>query len=118
MGCFTYSQEDGTPAEKMENQVGAGERGRRRDELFSIQQDIQREIAENLVGEEIDVLIEGKDIQGTLCGRTQWDCPDVDPLVFVDPPQSEDIPQLKQGQIRKCKIYSATTIDICAYPIQ
>ena len=46
----------------------------------------------SLVGKEIDVLIDGISEDGQLIGRTQWDAPDIDPVVFVGPPEDDSIP--------------------------
>ncbi len=59
MGCFAFSEEDGTPAATLPDQVPQRLRDRRRDELISLQQRIGEEWAEGLVGREVDVLVEG-----------------------------------------------------------
>ncbi len=61
MGCFAYSEEDGTPAAELpqEMRVPTRVRERRRDELISLQQRIGEEFAEGLVGRELEVLVEG-----------------------------------------------------------
>lgn len=46
-------------------------RQRRRDELISLQQQIGESFAESLVGQEVDVIIDGYNDDGWLVGRTQ-----------------------------------------------
>jgi hypothetical protein len=53
MGCFAFSEEDGTPAATYPGQVPAKLRQRRRDELISLQQRIGEEFAASLVGKEV-----------------------------------------------------------------
>ena len=53
MGCFAYSEEDGTPAATMPEQVPTRTRQRRRDELISLQQRIGEEWAASTVGREV-----------------------------------------------------------------
>lgn len=50
-------------------------RQRRRDELVQVQQAISEEFANSLVGQEIDVLVDGVNEDGWLFGRTQYDAP-------------------------------------------
>lgn len=45
----------------------------------------------SLVGKEIDVLIDGYSEDGQLIGRTQWDAPDIDPVVFVGEPADSNV---------------------------
>eukprot|EP01025_Chloroclados_australasicus_P016891 TRINITY_DN1861_c2_g1_i1.p1 TRINITY_DN1861_c2_g1~~TRINITY_DN1861_c2_g1_i1.p1 ORF type:complete len:479 (-),score=30.98 TRINITY_DN1861_c2_g1_i1:167-1603(-) len=118
MGCFVYSLEDNTPAANIPNQVPYYLCQERRDELFSLQQAIQQQVAESLVGKELDILIDSQDDHGSFVGRTQWDCPEVDPIVFVTLPQETDIPELKIGQMRRCRIYSTSIYDLYASPIE
>ncbi|WIA39823.1 hypothetical protein OEZ86_005876 [Tetradesmus obliquus] len=88
-GAFAYSEEDGTPAAELPEQVPQRVRQRRRDELVQVQQGISEAFAASLVGQEIDVLVDGENEDGWLFGRTQWDAPDVDPIVFLsEPPAS------------------------------
>ncbi len=72
-------------------------RQRRRDELTSIQQGISEAFAASLVGREIDVLVDGVNDDGWLIGRTQWDAPDVDPLVFLSEATEPGIAPLEVG---------------------
>ncbi|KAF8060109.1 rimO [Scenedesmus sp. PABB004] len=85
-GAFVYSEEDGTPAAELPEQVPQRIRQRRRDELVQVQQAISEAFASSLVGSEVDVLVDGVNEDGWLYGRTQWDAPDVDPVVFVSGP--------------------------------
>ena len=113
MGAFAYSPEDGTPAAAYPEQVDAGTRAARRDELVSLQQDVGAAFAEGLVGTEVDVLIDGYDEDGgedggedgedgggrrQLIGRTQWDAPDVDPLAFVSSEWLCDAERRERGE--------------------
>jgi ribosomal protein S12 methylthiotransferase len=58
MGVFTYSQQDGTRAGKMEAQVPDAVKKRRQKLAMGAQLKIARQISESFVGREIDVLIE------------------------------------------------------------
>ncbi|GFR42266.1 hypothetical protein Agub_g3163 [Astrephomene gubernaculifera] len=117
MGCFAFSPEDGTPAASLPQQLPQRLRERRRDELISLQQRIGEEWAEGRVGEEMEVLVEGYNDDGWLIGRTQYDAPDVDPLVFLTESDDPAVPRLEAGQIRRCVVTSNSLFDLEATPV-
>ncbi|CAL8462163.1 g1694 [Coccomyxa elongata] len=117
MGAFAYSEEDGTPAGSFPDQVPEDVRQARRDALISQQQDISQSFAESLVGREVDVLVEGYNEDDFLVGRTQWDAPDVDPIVFLTPSTNPNIPSLESGQMRRCLITGTSLFDLEAQPV-
>lgn len=117
MGCFGFSEEDGTPAATMAEQVPQRTRERRRDELISLQQRVGEEFAAGLVGKEVDVLVDGYNDDGWLIGRTQWDAPDVDPLVFLTDSEDPGVARLEVGQMRRCLINSNSLFDLEATPL-
>mmetsp|Transcript_19009 Transcript_19009/g.32522 ORF Transcript_19009/g.32522 Transcript_19009/m.32522 type:complete len:512 (-) Transcript_19009:594-2129(-) len=117
MGCFAYSEEDGTPAATFPDQVPQKLRERRRDELNGLQQRTGETFAASLVGREVDVLIDGYNEDGLLIGRTQWDAPDVDPLVFLTEPMNSTVPPMEVGQVRRCVIDGNSLFDLEAHPI-
>jgi len=122
MGAFAYSEEDGTPAAELPEQWPQEVRDRRRDELISLQQRIGEEWARGLAGTEIDVLIDGVTEDGALFGRTQWDAPDVDNIVFINEPEDCDatksnVARAEVGQMRRCKIVGHSLFDLEAVPV-
>lgn len=117
MGCFAYSEEDGTPAASLPDQNSKRVRQKRRDELVSLQQRIGQDIAEQLVGQELDVLVDGLNDDGWMIGRTQWDAPDVDPIVFLHPPTNPSVAPAAPGEMRRCRVTSNSLFDLEAHPI-
>ena len=84
LGVFTYSPEEGTPAEAMEDQIPQAIEEERRDELMTLQQEISLEKGEERAGQELLVLIEGKvSGENAYVGRTYGDAPGVDGYLFV-----------------------------------
>ncbi len=84
LGAFTYSPEEGTPAEKMENQVPEEIKEDRRDELMELQQEISLEKCYDRIGQELMVMIEGKvSGESAYIARTYGDAPKVDGYLFV-----------------------------------
>jgi ribosomal protein S12 methylthiotransferase len=119
MGVFAYSEEDGTPAAEMPEQVPQKVREARRDELISLQQRIGEHWARGLVGREIDVLVEGYTEDGELYGRSEWDAPDVDNVVFLgEPEEIAGVMPAEVGQMRRCKVVGHSLFDLDAVPIQ
>ena len=60
LGVFTYSPEEDTPAAKMDGQIEEEVKEERQAELMELQQDIVFEQAEDMIGRELLVMIEGK----------------------------------------------------------
>ena len=85
LGVFTYSPEEGTPAERMPDQVPEEVKEERRDELMLLQQQISAEKTEQMVGKTLDVLVEGRiPEEGIYVGRTYRDAPEVDGYIFIN----------------------------------
>lgn len=83
LGVFTYSREEGTRADKMEDQVDEDIKRSRRDEIMELQQEISYEKNEALVGKIIKVLVEGYLYEEDIyVGRSEKDAPKVDGCVF------------------------------------
>ena len=78
-GIFEYSQEDGTRAAKMEEQVNESTRQRRwNDAMATIQSRLEKH-NETLIGKNLRVLVEERGI-----ARSEMDAPDIDTTVYVD----------------------------------
>ena len=84
LGVFTYSPEEGTPAETMEGQVPEEVKEARRDEIMELQQEISLDKGNDRIGQEVLVMIEGKvSGESAYIGRTYGDAPKVDGYIFV-----------------------------------
>ena len=106
LGVFTYSEEEGTSAEKLENNILEKEKEQRKDIVMAIQYDISGEFAMSKVGEQLEVLVESKDDSGYI-GRTVWDAPEIDCFVRVHSEKA-----LEVGEFYKVKIDSVEGIDL------
>ena len=108
LGVFTYSPEEGTPAEKMPNQVPEEVKEERRDELMLLQQEISAEKTANMVGKTLEVLVEGRiPEEGVYVGRTYMDAPGVDGYIFIN---SEE--ELMSGDFAFVKVTKAVEYDL------
>lgn len=108
LGVFTYSKEEDTPAAKFEQQVEEEVKIRRREELMELQQAVSYDKAQEMIGKQVKVLIEGylydEDIY---VGRTYKDAPKVDGCIFV---KSEE--EIISGDFVEVMITSASEYDL------
>lgn len=87
-GVFAYSQEEGTVAEAMPNQIPDEIKQERYHELMALQAQISEEIHKDTEGQTLEVLVEGieEDGSGLHYGRSYREAPDIDGLVFIENP--------------------------------
>ncbi len=140
LGVFTYSQEDGTVAGRMQGQVPVRTRQARRDRAMAVQRLVAREHASSWVGREFDALVEGvatarqleranvtswehglireTDAQsgprlksGTYSvARGEADAPDIDGRIYVRG-------ELKPGGFARVRVVGHTDYDLVAEPV-
>ncbi|MCL2857357.1 MAG: 30S ribosomal protein S12 methylthiotransferase RimO [Oscillospiraceae bacterium] len=83
LGCFAYSQEEGTPAGERTDQLDEETKRRRADIIMETQAGIALEIAAGMTGQTLEVLCEGHDKQRQeYFGRAHADAPDIDTKVY------------------------------------
>lgn len=87
-GVFAYSQEEGTVAGAMPNQIPDEIKQERYHELMALQAQISEEIHKDTEGQTLEVLVEGieEDGLGLHYGRSYREAPDIDGLVFIENP--------------------------------
>jgi ribosomal protein S12 methylthiotransferase len=86
LGVFEYSDEEDTPAFEMDGKVDARTIRRRRRELMAIQRKINREQNKGLVGQTLEVLVEGPspETEHLLVGRHAGQAPEIDGQVYIN----------------------------------
>ena len=82
LGVFMYSREEDTPAFDLSGQVNKKVKEERFNAVMLKQQEISRVVNQRFFGRVIDVLID-ENKKDHYLGRTQWDAPEVDGLVYV-----------------------------------
>lgn len=108
LGVFSYSQEDGTPAARMGDQIDEDLKEERREELMDVQKSISAALCEREVGTVKEVLIEGRLPEEEIyCGRTRRDAPEIDGLVFVSAEE-----ELYSGDFVQVRIREAGDYDL------
>ncbi len=83
LGCFAYSQEEGTPAALLPDQIDEEEKRRRADTVTETQMFISDRQNEERVGKDIEVVVEGWD-KWAECyfGRSYAEAPEIDGKIF------------------------------------
>ena len=113
LGAFMYSKEEGTPAEKLPNQIHKNTKKSRYNKIMQEQQKISKQNLENKIGKTYDVLIEEISFDKKfLIGRTMQDVPEIDGLVYVKVQENDLAVEQKIGQIIKCKITKVSNYDL------
>ncbi len=83
MGCFAYSEEEGTAASKLDGMLDPEIRAERADIINERQNVILDELQESLVGKVLETIVEGYDsYTDTYYGRTTMDAPEIDTLIY------------------------------------
>lgn len=117
MGCFAYSDEEGTYANKhYKDDIPQEVKERRVEELMAIQQGISGELMQRLVGTVQRVVIDRKEGEYFI-GRTQYDSPEVDCEVLIEKLRVEslelkEVEELKVGEFYNVEITKAEEFDL------
>jgi len=110
LGVFCYSRQMEVPSGHMDDQIPERTKKARRKRIMSIQHAIAQELNEQLVGGEIEVLIESYDESKNLyCGRSQWDAPQIDNQVYVSDTEPGVV---VLGEIVKVRVDKAGPYDL------
>lgn len=108
LGAFTYSPEEDTPAATFEDQIDEEVKEDRQADIMELQQEIAFDKAEDMIGREVLVMIEGKVAdENAYVGRTYCDAPNVDGLIFIN----TDV-ELISGDFAKVKVTGALDYDL------
>lgn len=109
LGCFAYSQEEGTRAAEMREQIDEETKTRRADIIMEQQQIIMEQNNEKMIGKTVEAVVEGFDRYGECYfGRTAADAPDIDGKLFFTSPEKK----LAMGSFVKVKITETLDYDL------
>ena len=108
LGCFAYSQEEGTPAAEMDGQLDDETKAERARIINEEQMGIMAEKNEEAVGKELLCVVEGYDRWGEcFFGRGEADAPDIDGKVFFTAKN-----KLAIGQFVRVKVEDTMDLDL------
>lgn len=106
LGVFPYSQEEGTAAAEMPDQVSEEQKEAWRQEIMELQQEIAFARAEDMVGSVLTVMIEGKVAdEDVYVAHTYRDAPGVDGYLFVHTSAVLMTGDLVQARVTGCNEY-------------
>ncbi|GIK40546.1 MAG: ribosomal protein S12 methylthiotransferase RimO [Chloroflexota bacterium] len=108
VGAFTFSPEPGTPAFDLPNQIGEATKKERWERLMTFQQPISLERNRQMVGQKLDVLVDGAG-DGISITRSYRDAPEIDGYVVVEK-------ELPPGQMVPVLVTGAMEYDLVAMP--
>ncbi len=110
LGCFAFSEEEGTPAATLPGAIPPRVRLRRQEILTEQQSFLLRELTGQKVGRQLEALVEGYDsARGRYVCRTAADAPEIDCKAYVASP----VP-LIPGQFVPVRVTGTDELDLLA----
>lgn len=115
LGVFKYSKEEQTPAYNFKNQVSDKIKQQRFKKIMEIQRDISSQTNEKFLNKSMEIIIDEKTAEekNLYLGRTQYDAPEVDGLVYLKAGSNN----LKPGDIITAMISDSYEYDLVAEQI-
>ena len=120
VGVFTYSQEPGTPAARLADDVPPTEKGRRRDELMLAQLDVSRARLRARVGQTVEVMLDGFVAEGEsgvegvrAVGRSRLEAPEVDGVILL---RGGSLDGVVPGTVLQARVVDSLDYDLVAEP--
>ncbi len=108
LGVFAYSQEEGTPAARLDGQMEHSQKLDRQDAISFLQEEISEELSEEKIGTVQEVLVEGFDeVIKSHYGRTYGDSIEIDGKVFFKADR-----KIPEGTFVNVKIEQAMAFDL------
>lgn len=107
VGVFCYSQEEGSPAAEMPDQIDEEVKERRRAELYALQERVMDEASAGQIGRTLEVLCCGRDDEGVCFGRSYMDSVDIDGTVYFesDTAREGDFVMVTVNYAEACDLY-------------
>lgn len=109
LGIFTYSEEEGTLAEALKDDVSQELKNERKMRLMDLQAEISNEKNQKMIGKTLKVIVDDVGEKHSV-GRTEYDSPEVDNIVNINE-------ALNIGQFYNVKIDSANEFELIGTPV-
>ncbi|HEY3091563.1 MAG TPA: 30S ribosomal protein S12 methylthiotransferase RimO, partial [Vicinamibacterales bacterium] len=116
VGVFTYSHEEGTSAHGFEDDVPATVKRRRQARLMSLQKRIVGQAQQLLVGQQVQLLVDGPSSEHELVlrARLEGHAPEIDPVVYLT---DCDPSEFSAGQFITAEIVGSRDYDLLGRPL-
>lgn len=106
VGCFTYSEVEGADANSLPGAVPEEVKEERRARLMALQQKISLEKNQARVGQTLEVIVDDYgDLPGQVVGRSQYDAPGIDGLVYAETDGTVKIGDLIRIRVTQAEAY-------------
>ena len=109
LGVFTYSEEEGTTAADLDDNIPVEVKNERKNQIIELQHDISLERNESFIGKTLRVLIDQSE-NNIGVGRTEYDSPEIDNIVNIKG-------RVEKGQFVNIQIESANEYELIGKPI-
>ena len=84
LGAFSYSKEEGTPAEKLKDHLHPMTKKSRYNKIMKLQKEISKQNLQKNIGKKLKILVEGMSFdQKYYIGRSYMDVPEIDGVVYI-----------------------------------
>ena len=109
LGVFTYSEEEGTTAADLDDNIPVEVKNERKNQIIELQHDISLERNESFIGRTLRVLVDQSE-NNIGVGRTEYDSPEIDNIVNIEG-------QVEKGQFVNIQIESANEYELIGKPV-
>jgi ribosomal protein S12 methylthiotransferase len=111
LGVFSYSDEDTSASFHLDQKVGARDIYNRKRRLMALQRGVSRARNRKMIGQEVDVLVEGRSAETDLLweARMSTQAPEIDGVCYIN--DHEGAPP-RPGEIRRMRITEAHDYDL------
>ncbi|SFL13072.1 30S ribosomal protein S12 methylthiotransferase RimO [Halanaerobium salsuginis] len=107
LGVFEFSREEGTAAYNLPDQIPAAVKAARKEEIMQLQQEISLQKNQELIGQQLEVIIEGKEEENYLA-RSRYDAPEIDNQIYLP---------IRDNNLEIGKIYQAVIKEAFHYDL-
>ena len=109
LGVFTYSEEEGTTAADLDDNIPVEVKNERKNQIIDLQHDISLERNESFIGKTLRVLVDQSE-NNIGVGRTEYDSPEIDNIVNIEG-------RVEKGKFVNIQIESANEYELIGKPV-
>ena len=110
LGVFTYSEEEGTTAADLDDNIPVEVKNERKNKIIELQHDISLDRNESFIGKNLKVLVDQAE-NNIGVGRTEFDSPEIDNIVHIEG-------KVKKGEFVNVDIESANEYELIGKPLR